>query len=103
MADVPYARVWAVAQEAVRDYPLERIADGEIVTGWRERSARADEGNFERVAERVQLRVEAFGERITRITATVEVRGWRDGGWVMIEETGPVARDLLARIRMTLG
>jgi hypothetical protein len=67
---------------------------------WR---TRADGGNFERVAERVQLRVEAFGERITRITATVEVRGWREGGWVMIEETGPVARDLLARIRMTLG
>jgi uncharacterized lipoprotein len=103
VADVPYARVWAVAQEAVRDYPLERIADGEIVTGWRERPARADEGNFERVAERVQLRVEAFGERITRITATAEVRGWREGGWVMIEATGAVARDLLARIRMTLG
>lgn len=28
VADVPYARVWAAAQEAVRDYPLERIADG---------------------------------------------------------------------------
>jgi hypothetical protein len=82
VADLPYARVWAAAQDAVRDCPLERVADGEIVTGWRDRPARAEEGTFERVAERVQLRVEAFGERITRITATVEVRGWRDGQWI---------------------
>jgi hypothetical protein len=32
VADLPYARVWAAAQDAVRDYPLERVADGEIVT-----------------------------------------------------------------------
>jgi hypothetical protein len=99
VADLPYARVWAAAREAVRDYPLERVADGEIVTGWRDRPARAEEGTFECVAERVQLRVEAFGDRITRITVTAEARGWRDGGWVSVGETAPLARDVLARIR----
>jgi hypothetical protein len=70
---MPYACVWAAAQEAVRDYPVERIADGEIVTGWRERPARVEEPGFERVAERVRLEVERFGEGITQVAATVEV------------------------------
>jgi hypothetical protein len=102
VADLPYTRVWAAAREAVRDYPLEQVADGEIVTGWRDRPARAEEGTFERVAERVQLRVEAFGERITRITVTVEARGWRDGQWMISEASEPGARDVLARIRTAL-
>lgn len=103
VADLPYTRVWAAAREAVRDYPLERVADGEIVTGWRDRPARAEEETFERVEERVQLRVEAFGERITRITVTAEARGWRDGQWIIIEASEPGARDVLARIRAALG
>jgi hypothetical protein len=102
VADIPYVRVWAAAQEAVRDYPLERMADGEIVTGWRDRPARVEEQDFERVAERVRLEVEPFGDRITRITATVETRGWQDGGWVTIADAAPVTRDLLARIRAKL-
>jgi hypothetical protein len=52
VADAPYARVWAAAQEAVRDYPIERVIEGEIVTGWRDRPARIDEAGFRRVAER---------------------------------------------------
>jgi hypothetical protein len=99
VADMPYARVWAAAQEAVRDYPLERMVDGEIVTGWRERPARVEEPGFERVSERARLEVETFG---TRVTAMVEARGWRDGGWAMIADTASATRDLLARIRAML-
>jgi hypothetical protein len=86
VADLPYARVWAAALEGVHDYPIERISEGEIMTGWRERPANAGEGGFERVAERIHLQVEAFAEQITRITARVELRGWRDGGWVSLKE-----------------
>ena len=73
------------------------------MTGWRDRPARVEEGTFERVAERVQLRVEALGERITRITVTGEARGWRDGQWIIIEASESGARDVLARIRAALG
>jgi hypothetical protein len=102
VADIPYARVWAAALEGVHDYPIERIAEGDIMTAWRDRPASVGEPGFERVAERVHLQVEAFGERITRITAVVEVRGWRDGGWVRLEETRPLERNVLARIRAAL-
>ena len=61
VADLPYPRVWTCRPGSRSRLPLERVADGEIVTGWRDRPARAEEGTFERVAERVQLRVEAFG------------------------------------------
>ena len=102
VADVPYARVWAAGLEAVRDFPIERIAEGDIMTGWRDRPARVEEQGFERMAERVRLQVEVFGDRITRITATAEARGWRDGGWVSVGEAAPLARDVLARIRAAL-
>jgi hypothetical protein len=102
VADVPYPRVWAAALEAVRDFPIERMAEGEIMTGWRDRPARPEEQGFERVSDRVHLRVEAFGERITRVTATSEVRGWRDGRWVDAGPTGVLERDVLARIRAAL-
>jgi hypothetical protein len=103
VADVPYATVWAAAQHALRDYPVERAADGEIVTGWRERPPTAEERGVERVTERVTLRVEAFGERITRITPIIELQGWREGRWAAIEDVGPATRALLARIRAALG
>ena len=102
VADMPYARVWAAVLEAVRDYPIERIAEGEIMTGWRDRPARADEPGFERGADRVRLQVEVLGERITRITVTAEGRGWRDGGWVSVGDAEPLERDVLARIRAAL-
>jgi hypothetical protein len=102
VADMPYARVWAAAQEAVRDYPIERIVDGDIVTGWQDRPPRAEEPGFERVAERVHLQVAASGERITRITVIAERRGWRDSGWVSLGETEPLGRLVLARIRAAL-
>jgi hypothetical protein len=103
VADVPYATVWAAAQQALREYPIERVANGEIVTGWRERPPTAEERGFERVTERVTLRVEAFGERITRITPIIELQGWREGRWTGIEDVGPATRAVLARIRAALG
>jgi hypothetical protein len=102
VADIPYARVWAAALEGLRDYPIERIAEGDILTGWWERPASANEPGYERVAQRVHLQVEPFGDRITRITAVVEVRGWRDGGWVSLDETESLERDVLAGIRAAL-
>jgi hypothetical protein len=102
VADMPYPRVWAAALEAVRDFPIERTAEGEIMTGWRDRPARPEEQGFERVSDRVRLQVEMLGERITRVTATSEVRGWRDGRWVDVESTGILERDVLARIRAAL-
>ena len=103
VADAPYARVWAAAQEAVRDYPIERVIEGEIVTGWRDRPARIDEAGFRRVAERVTLRVQPFEERITRITVLVEVRGWRDDAdGVPLADDGVVAHQVLERVRESL-
>lgn len=99
VADLAYERVWAAALQAVDGYPLERAADGVIVTGPRERPARPGEGAFERVAERVTIRVEPVGVRVTRVTVAVEASGWRGGAWVPIADTAPLARDVLARIR----
>lgn len=99
VADLPYARVWAAAVRAVEGYPVERAEAGVIVTGWRERPARQEEPGFERVAEQVTLRVEAFSDRITRVTVGVEARGFRDGQWVPISETEELARAILARLR----
>jgi hypothetical protein len=102
VADMPYARAWAAALAGVHDYPIERIAEGEIMTGWQERPAKAGEEGFERVAERIHLQVEAFADHITRITTSAELRGWRDGGWVSLEDRGSLERNVLARIRTAL-
>lgn len=99
VADLPYARVWEAAVRAVAGYPLERAADGVIVTGWRERAPREGEAGFSRVAERLSLRVEPFAERITRVIVEVEAKGWREGEWVPIPDTEAIAREVLARIR----
>jgi hypothetical protein len=99
VADLPYPRVWEAAQRAVGEYPIERAADGWIVTGWRERAPRPDEPWFERLAERVTLRVEPFGERVSRVTVAVEARGRRAGQWVVVPHTEARAREVLARLR----
>lgn len=99
VADLPYPRVWEAALRAVLGYPIERAADGWIVTGWRERAPGPDEPEFERVAERVTLRVEPFGEGVSRVTVGVEARGWRSGQWIDVPETIQRAREVLARIR----
>ncbi len=102
VADVPYAQVWDAAQRALADYPIERAMEGLIVTGWRERRPRAGEA-FQRVTERLTVRVEPFADRITRITVEVEARGWRDDGWVAVPDAETTAREVLARIRAARG
>ena len=81
---------------------MEQSAEGDSVTRWRERSPTAGDQGYERVAERVHLQVESFGERITRITAIVEIRGWRDGAWVGLDGSEALERSVLARIRAAL-
>lgn len=103
VADLPYARVWEAAVKAVEGYPVERAADGVIVTGWRERPPREGEAAFERVTERVTLRVEPVSERVTRVTVEVEARGWREGAWVGIPDTDETERAVLARLRDAQG
>ncbi len=99
VADLPYARVWDAAVQAVAGYPIERAAGGVIATGWRERDARPTEPGFTRVRDRVSLRVEPAGERITRVTVDVEAAGRRAGEWVPLADTEPIAREVLARLR----
>lgn len=99
VADRPYERVWDAALRSVEGYPLERAVEGVVVTGWRERPAGPGEASFERVRERVTLRVEAFAERITRVTAEAEARGFRQEAWVAIPDATPIAQAALARLR----
>ncbi len=101
--DLPYARVWEDALKAVEGYPLDRAADGVIVTGWRERPAREGESAFERVSERVTLRVERVSDLVTRVTVEVEAQGWRDGTWVSIHDTTATERAVLAKLREAHG
>jgi hypothetical protein len=103
VADLPYDRVLAGALRALDGYPIERLADGVIVTGWRPRAPRAEEAGFEGIEERVRLTVEPFGERITRVTVEVEARGRRGGVMAPIADTRGSAREILARIREAQG
>jgi hypothetical protein len=73
------------------------------VTGWLGRAPRPDEPEFERIEERVTLRVEPFGERITRVTVEVDARGWRGDAFRPIGDTRGTAREVLARLREAQG
>jgi hypothetical protein len=99
VADLPYARVWQAANAALAGYPVERAADGVIQTGWTERPPGEGTGGAARVQERVTVRVEAFGERITRVTVSVEARGWRDGQWAPLADTRAREHAILDLIR----
>jgi hypothetical protein len=103
VADLPYDRVLAAAVRALDGYPIAGVADGVITTEWRARAPRPDEPGFERVEERVTLRVEPAGERITRVTVEVEARGWRGGVARPIADTRAIAREILARLREAQG
>lgn len=103
VADLPYERVWAAALKSVDGFPVEHAAEGIIATGWRERPPRGEESAFERVRERIRLRLESFGERITRVTVEVEAEGWREREWVGLAETTTTAREVLARLRDAQG
>jgi hypothetical protein len=99
VADLPYARVWSAANAALAGYPVERAADGVIQTGWVERPAGEAPGGVERVQERVTVRVEPFGERVTRVAVSVEARAWRDGQWIPLADTSAREHAILDRIR----
>jgi hypothetical protein len=99
VADLPYARVWDAALRALSDYPVERTADGVIETAWTERVPRDGEAGFQRILDRVRVRVERFAERVTRVTVEVEAKGWRDGQWVPIADTRAREQAILDRIR----
>ena len=101
--DMPYARVWDGAVHALSGYTLARAADGVIETARVERAPRPDEPGADRVAERVTVRVEAVGERITRVTVSVSAEAFRDGGWRAVDPSPATAREVLDRIRAGLG
>jgi hypothetical protein len=101
--DLPYDRVWANTLRALADYPIERAADGVIVTRRVERAPRPDEGGFDRVAERVTVRLDDFGPRSTRIAVEVLAEGRRAGAWVPIADTEATARAVLDRVRAAQG
>src|SRR5439155_757217 len=103
VADATYARVWDAAVRAVEGYPIERAAEGTIVTGWLERPPREGEPAFTRVLERLTVRVESSARLITRVTVDVEARGLGAEGWVPIENTEPAERAILARVRPSQG
>jgi hypothetical protein len=99
VADLPYARVWSAATFALAGYPVERAADAIIQTGWAERPPGEGPAGVERVQERVTVRVEPFAERITRVSVSVEARGWRDGQWVPLADTRAREHAILDLIR----
>jgi hypothetical protein len=104
VADLPYARVWEAAVRAMAGYTIERAADGVIVAQPRERAPRPEEPAFRTVAENVVVRVEAFGERITRVSVEVVTQGFRDGEWVRIPEAEEgAARAILDRLKEEQG
>ncbi len=100
--DMPYARVWDGAVHALSGYALARAADGVIETARVEREPRPDEPGAGRVAERVTVRVEAVGERITRVTVSVSAEVFRDGGWHAVDPSPATARAVIDRIRAGL-
>ncbi len=101
--DLPYARVWEGTVRAFGGQALARAADGVIETPRTERAPLPDEAGLERVAERVTVRVEATGDRITRVTVTVDAEGLQDGLWRPIDASPTRARAVLDRIRASLG
>ena len=103
VSDVPHERVWAAALGAVEGYPIERAADGVIVTGRLEREPGEGESGFERVAERIVLRVEAFAPGSTRVTVEAEAEGRREGTWRRLPDAEGPARAVLERLRRRLG
>ncbi len=57
----------------------------------------------ERIAERVTVRVEAVGEKVTRVTVTVAAEALKDGRWQAVDASPDTARAVLDRIRATIG
>ena len=101
--DMPYAQVWDGAVQALGSYGVERASAGLIETARAERAPRAAEKGMERIAERVTVRVEAVGEKVTRVTVTVAAEVLKDGRWQAVDASPDTVRAVLDRIRATLG
>ena len=101
--DMPNARVWDGAVQALGSYGVERAADGLIETARAERAPRPAEKGIERIAERVTVRVEAVGEKVTRVTVTIATEALKDGRWQAVGASPDTARAVLDRIRASLG
>ena len=101
--DLPYEKVWANTLRALDPYPIERSADGVVVIRRVERAPRADEPGFDRVAERITVRVDGFGPGSTRIAVEVVAEGRRDGKWLPLPDTEATARAILDRVRAAQG
>ena len=97
--DLPYARVWAGAVQALGGYPLARASDGVIETQRVERAPRPDDLGVARVAEQVTVHVEAVAPLVTRVTVQVRLEGLRAGRWEPLEDDGATVRAVLDRIR----
>jgi hypothetical protein len=101
--DMPYAQVWDGAVRALASRGMTRAADGVIETARVERAPGPGEQGIERIAERVTVRVEAVGEKITRVTVTVAAEALKDGRWQPVDPSPDTAREVLDRIRASLG
>ena len=101
--DLPYARVWEGTLRALDGYTLTRASDGVIETARVERAPLPDEVGLDRVAERITVRVEAVGDRITRVTVMVEAEALRAGSWRAVEASPNTTRTVLDHIRAGIG
>jgi hypothetical protein len=101
--DLPYERVWEGTVRALDGYALVRASDGVIETARMERAPAPDEVGVERIAERITVRVEAVGDRVTRVTVTVAAEALRDGSWRAAGAPPATARTVLDRIRASIG
>jgi hypothetical protein len=101
--DMPYTAVWDGAVRALASRGMTRAADGVIETARVERAPGPGEQGIERIAERVTVRVEAVGEKITRVTVTVAAEALKDGRWQPVDPSPDTAREVLDRIRASLG
>jgi len=101
--DLPYQRVWESTVRAFGEKALARAADGVIETTRAERAPLPDETGVERVAERVTVRVEAMGIKVTRITVMVETEGLQQGSWRSMDASPVTVRAVLDRIRASIG
>jgi hypothetical protein len=103
VVDLSYARVREAARHALAAYPLARDSGGVIESARVERVPRPEEPGVDRVAERITVRVDPVGARITRVTVTVETEVLRRGRWQPGDGSGATVRAVLDRIRAGIG
>ena len=101
--DMPYTQVWDGAVQALGSYGVERASNGLIESARAERGPRPAEKGMERIAERMTVRVEAVGEKVTRVTVTIAAEALKDGRWQAVAASPDTARAVLDQIRARLG